>query len=87
MNDFYARIRIQDWYHDLSEQEDDEEVQQSITRAEGRDATAENQHPEWRIAHLEGVELEDRRHCADFREQCLDHHRHHKHKVPMRRHH
>ena len=43
MDDFYARIRIQDWYRDLSEQEDDEETQQSTTRTEGRDANAENQ--------------------------------------------
>ena len=43
MDDFYARIRIQDWYHDLSEQEDDEETQQSTTRAEGHDTNAENQ--------------------------------------------
>ena len=41
---------------------------------------------EWRIAHLEGVELEDRRHSADFRDQFLDHH-HHKHKVQMRQQH
>ena len=43
MDDFYARIRIQDWYHDLSEQEDDEVTQQSATRAEGHDTNAENQ--------------------------------------------
>ena len=29
MDDFYARIRTQDWYHDLSEQESEEEMQQS----------------------------------------------------------
>ena len=43
MGDFYARIRIQDWYHNLPEQEDDEETQQSATRAEGHDTNAENQ--------------------------------------------
>ena len=43
MDDFYARIRIQDWYHDLSEQEDEEESQQSAIRAAGHDTNAENQ--------------------------------------------
>ena len=43
MDDFYARIRIQDWYRDLSEQEDDEETQQSATKTDGHDANAENQ--------------------------------------------
>ena len=43
MDDFSARIRIQDWYRDLSEQEDDEETQQSATRTEGHDTNAENQ--------------------------------------------
>ena len=43
MDDFHARIRIQDWYHDLSEQEDDEEARQPTTRAEDRDANNENQ--------------------------------------------
>ena len=43
MDDFYARIRIQDWYHDLSEQESKEEMQQSIARIEGHDTNAENQ--------------------------------------------
>ena len=43
MDDFHARISIQDWYHDLCDQEDDEEARQSTTRAENRDANAENQ--------------------------------------------
>ena len=34
MDDFYARISTQNWYHDLSGQEDDEEVRLSTTRAE-----------------------------------------------------
>ena len=41
---------------------------------------------EWKIDHLEGVELEDRRHSADFRGQCLDHH-HHQHKVQVKQRH
>ena len=32
LDDFYARIRTQDWYHDLSEQEDEEERQQSVAK-------------------------------------------------------
>ena len=44
MNNFFARIRIQDWCHDLSEQEDDEATQQSVTRTGGHDTNAEN-HP------------------------------------------
>ena len=43
MDDFHDRIRIQDWYPYLSEQEDDEEARQSTTRAEDRDANNENQ--------------------------------------------
>ena len=43
MDDFYARIRIQDWYHDLSEQESEEELQQNVARIDGQDANAENQ--------------------------------------------
>ena len=43
MDDFYARISIQDWYHDLSDQEDDEEARLSTPRAENRDGNAENQ--------------------------------------------
>ena len=27
MDDFYARIRTQDWYHDISDQEEDEEME------------------------------------------------------------
>ena len=42
MDDFYARIRTQEWYHDLSEQEE-EDMQQSIARDEGHDTNAENQ--------------------------------------------
>ena len=43
MDDFHARIRTQGWYHDLSEQESDEEMQQSVARSEGHDTNAENQ--------------------------------------------
>ena len=42
MDVFYARIRTQDWYHDLSEGESEEETQRS-TRTRGPDANAENQ--------------------------------------------
>ena len=43
LDDFYARMRTQDWYHDLSERESEEEGQQAIARAEGQDANGENQ--------------------------------------------
>ena len=43
MDDFYARISTQDWYHDVSDQEENEEIRLSTTRAENRDANAENQ--------------------------------------------
>ena len=43
MDDFYARIRTQDLYHDLSEQESEEEMHQSIARNEGHDTNTENQ--------------------------------------------
>ena len=36
MDDFYAAISNQDWYHDLSDQEDDEEARQSTARAKSR---------------------------------------------------
>ena len=38
IDDFYARIRIQDWYHDLSDREEDGEI-----RMMTRDTDAENQ--------------------------------------------
>ena len=41
--DFHARIRTQDWYHDLSEQESEEEMPQSVARMEDHDTNAENQ--------------------------------------------
>ena len=43
IDDFYARIRTQEWYHDLSEQESEEEMQESVARSEGHDTNAENQ--------------------------------------------
>ena len=43
MDDFHARIRTQDWYHDVSEQESEEEMQQAGVRNESRDANGENQ--------------------------------------------
>ena len=43
MDDFHARIRARDWYHDLSEQESDEEIRQIVARAEGQEANVENQ--------------------------------------------
>ena len=43
MDDFYARIRIQDWYHDLSEQESEEELQRIVARIDSNDTNAENQ--------------------------------------------
>ena len=35
MDDFYARIRIQDWCRDLSEQESEEELQRIVARIDG----------------------------------------------------
>ena len=43
MDDFYARIRTQEWYHDLSEQESEEERHQPVARIEGHDTNAESQ--------------------------------------------
>ena len=43
VDDFYARIRIQERYHDLSEHENEEEMQQAVARNEGHDTNAENQ--------------------------------------------
>ena len=39
LDDFYARIRTQDWYHDISEQEADEEIENQLdveSRSSGR---------------------------------------------------
>ena len=36
-------MRTQEWYHDLSEQGSDDEVQQRLARAEGQEANVENQ--------------------------------------------
>ena len=39
LDDFYARIRTQDWYHDISEQEEDEEIENQLdieNRSSGR---------------------------------------------------
>ena len=41
MDEFHARIRTQDWHHDLSEQEGEEEVQPAVARSQ--DANGENQ--------------------------------------------
>ena len=43
LDDFYARKRTQDWFHDLSEQGSEEEMKQAIARTEGRDSNGENQ--------------------------------------------
>ena len=43
MEEFHARIRARDWYHDLSEQESDEEIQQIVARAESQETNVENQ--------------------------------------------
>ena len=37
-----ARVRARDWYHDLSEQESDEETRRIVARAEGQEANVEN---------------------------------------------
>ena len=75
MDDFYARIRTLEWYHDLSEQESEEGVQQPDARNEGRDTMLKISQ-EWRIAHLEGVEFEAMRHSAEYKDKILDHHKH-----------
>ena len=39
MDDIYARIRTQDWYHDISDQEEDEEIENQFgveNRSSGR---------------------------------------------------
>ena len=39
LDDLYARIRMQDWYHDISEQEEDEEIENQLdveNRSSGR---------------------------------------------------
>ena len=43
IEEFQARIRARDWYHDLSEQESDEEIRQIVSRAEGQEVNVENQ--------------------------------------------
>ena len=43
LEDLRARMRTQECYHDLSEQGSDDEVQQRLARAEGQEATVENQ--------------------------------------------
>ena len=43
LEDLRARLRTQEWYHDLSEQGSDEEIQQIVARAEGQEANVENQ--------------------------------------------
>ena len=43
MGDFHDRIRTQEWYHDLSEQGSEDEMQQATARNEGRDSNGENQ--------------------------------------------
>ena len=43
LEDLRAKLRTQDWYHDLSEQGSHEEIQQIVACAEGQEANAENQ--------------------------------------------
>ena len=37
LEDLRRRLRTQEWYHDLSEQGSDEEIQQIVSRAEGQE--------------------------------------------------
>ena len=37
LEDLRDRVRTQDWYHDLSEQESDAEIERILARAEGRE--------------------------------------------------
>ena len=76
MDDFYARIRTQDWYHDLSEQESEEEIQQAVARAEGQDTNGENQPgAENRPFVMLGAEQAITRLSAEHRDKILDHHK------------
>ena len=43
LEELQARIRAQGWYHDLSEQESDEEIRQIVSRAEGQETNVDNQ--------------------------------------------
>ena len=43
IEEFQAKLGAQDWYHDLSEQESDEEIRQIVSRAEGREVNVDNQ--------------------------------------------
>ena len=66
MDDFHARIRARDWYHDLSEQESDEEIQQIVARAEGQEANGMRINQERRIVPLSGAEQEITRPNAEY---------------------
>ena len=61
MDDFYARIRTQDWYHDLSEQESEEEMQEMKVMTPTLKISQE-----LRTAHLVGVDSEVMRHSAEY---------------------
>ena len=75
MDDFYARIRTQEWYHDLSEQESEEGMQQSSARNEGHDTNAENQPG---LENRPPSRCRIRNHAPQRRiqRQTLDHHKH-----------
>ena len=38
-----ARMRERDWYHDLSDQESDEEIRRIVAQVEGQEVNVENQ--------------------------------------------
>ena len=82
MDDFYARISTQDWYHDLSDQEKMKKLDCQLVMPMLILKTS----LEWTTDHPEDVGLEITRHSADSRERCLDH-RHHQHKAQKNRQH
>ena len=42
LEDLRDRMRTQEWYRDLSEQESNDEIQKILARAEGQGVNAEN---------------------------------------------
>ena len=70
LDDVHARIRTQDWYHELSDQEEDEEIQLSTRNANSEHQSGAENRP------VERRRLRGFHPSADFGVQCLDHHHH-----------
>ena len=64
LDDFYARIHTQDWYRDISDQDEDEEMEKRILAL--------------RTDHLVGDDFEVMHHIAELCDNgpdpCQDHH-------------